>query len=192
MGGRGADRSADVFTCPFSLRHSHHSSSPPACHSLRLCAWLNVLCRLEINLFISYFIEKAHFRPDCVPRLSPICVFVIFPLSVSCIGMDDKQVLNIWKCLFAELNPLLMGALKGTHRAFYERSCRGIRKWCKTKPIHQINACALKRIERFCGAGGGLGCAQRGKNDIGFSYQVRYTWSSCDSGWEQLCRATAD
>lgn len=28
-------------------------------------------------------------------------------------------------------------------------SCRGIHKCCKTKPIHQINACTLLRIERF-------------------------------------------
>lgn len=32
--------------------------------------------------------------------------------------MDNKQVLNIWDCLFSELNPLLMVSLNGTHCAF--------------------------------------------------------------------------
>lgn len=86
-----------------------------------------------------------------------------------------------------------MGALNGAHCAFESPAEEYISGVKQNPSIRSMLAhyCALKdsaqpvkdRLSVL-------------RNDSGviirLSYQVRYTWSSCDSGWEQLCWVTTD
>lgn len=72
--------SVDALACPFC--HSHHSFSLPICHSLHFCSWLNALCLLEINLFMSSFM---YFHSDWALTLS-LVFFVIYCLQYSTKG----------------------------------------------------------------------------------------------------------
>lgn len=82
---------ADRCACSFSrcidlpfLCHSHHSFSLPICLSLHFCSWLNALCRLEINLFMSSFM---YFHSDRALTLSLGFFFnVIYCLQYSTKG----------------------------------------------------------------------------------------------------------
>lgn len=101
--------------------------------------------------------------------LSPISIVVVHCFPSSTFGIDNKQVLNIWKCLFSELNPLLMGALNGTHCAFESPAEEYISGVKQNPSIRSMLAhyCALKDSAQP--VKDGL-CAQCGKNesDSGF------------------------